>query len=190
MGIDTQEVLKAAGTKWNFLPFKPGLVGGHCIGVDPYYLTHKAESIGYRPEIILAGRRINDNMGAHVAHSVIKLMAQNKQPIHDGNILVLGITFKENCPDIRNSKVVDVIHELESYGATVDIFDPQADTEEVKDEYGLSLADKPNKKYNAIVLAVSHDEFNLLDLHSLLLKGGVIYDVKGVLDRSKTTASL
>jgi UDP-N-acetyl-D-galactosamine dehydrogenase len=190
MGIDTQEVLEAAGTKWNFLPFRPGLVGGHCIGVDPYYLTHKAESIGYRPEIILAGRRINDNMGVHVAHSVIKLMAQNKQPIHSGNILVLGITFKENCPDIRNSKVVDVIHELESYGSNVDIYDPQADAEEVKHEYSLVLGGKPNKKYNAIVLAVSHDEFRELDLQGLLEKDGVIYDVKGVLEKSKATARL
>ena len=190
MGIDTNEVLQAAGTKWNFLPFKPGLVGGHCIGVDPYYLTHKAESIGYRPEIILAGRRINDNMGAHVAHSVIKLMAQNKQPIHEGNILVLGITFKENCPDIRNSKVVDVIRELESYGTRVDIYDPHADTDEVRHEYDLSLVDNPSNNYNAIVLAVSHNEFKSLDLQQLTATGGVIYDVKGVLEKSKITARL
>jgi UDP-N-acetyl-D-galactosamine dehydrogenase len=130
MGIDTHQVLEAAGTKWNFLPFKPGLVGGHCIGVDPYYLTHKAESVGYRAEVIIAGRRINDNMGAHIASKVIKLMAQHEHPIHEGKILVLGITFKENCPDIRNSKVVDVIQELKSYGTSVDVYDPQADAAE------------------------------------------------------------
>ena len=127
IGIDTHEVLEAAGTKWNFLPFKPGLVGGHCIGVDPYYLTHKAESLGYHSEVILAGRRINDNMGIHIANSVIKLMAQNELPIHKADILILGITFKENCPDIRNSRVVDVIRELQSFGTRIDIYDPEAD---------------------------------------------------------------
>lgn len=180
VGIDTSEVLEAAGTKWNFLPFKPGLVGGHCIGVDPYYLTYKAESLGYHPEVILAGRRINDNMGAHIASRVIKLMAQNRLPVHDANILVLGITFKENCPDIRNSKVVDVIHELKSFGTQVDIYDPQADAEEVHHEYGLTLIAKPDKKYHAIVLAVSHNEFVSIDLSNIKHPNTVLFDVKGI----------
>lgn len=190
MGIDTQQVLEAAGTKWNFLPFKPGLVGGHCIGVDPYYLTHKAESVGYRAEVIIAGRRINDNMGSHIASRVIKLMAQHEQPIHGGKILVLGITFKENCPDIRNSKVVDVIQELRSYGTSVDIYDPQADAEEVEHEYALKLLPKLDKKYNAIVLAVSHDAFNQLDWNVVRDAKTVVYDVKGQLDKSIVTARL
>jgi len=190
MGIDTQEVLEAAGTKWNFLPFRPGLVGGHCIGVDPYYLTHKAESVGYHPEVIIAGRRINDNMGAHIAGKVIKLMAQHELPIHKSNILMLGITFKENCPDIRNSKVVDVIRELQSFGTTVEVYDPQADAEEVKQEYGLSLISKPNKKYHAIVLAVSHEEFKSLDWNSIKEPNSVVYDVKGFLEKSSITARL
>jgi UDP-N-acetyl-D-galactosamine dehydrogenase len=190
MNIDTSEVLEAAGTKWNFLPFKPGLVGGHCIGVDPYYLTHKAESVGYRPEVIIAGRRINDNMGAHIAGRVIKLMAQNEQPIHNGNILVLGVTFKENCPDIRNSKVVDVIRELQSYGTNVEVYDPQADAQEVQHEYGFSLINAPSKKYHAIVLAVSHDEFKTLDWSKIKDSKTVVYDVKGLLDKSFVTARL
>lgn len=190
MGIDTQQVLEAAGTKWNFLPFKPGLVGGHCIGVDPYYLTHKAESVGYRAEVIIAGRRINDNMGSHIASRVIKLMAQHEQPIHGGKILVLGITFKENCPDIRNSKVVDVIQELKSYGTNVDIYDPQADATEVEHEYGLKLVQKLDKKYNAIVLAVSHDDFKAIDWNKIRDTKTVVYDVKGHLDKSFVTARL
>ncbi|MFN8337313.1 MAG: nucleotide sugar dehydrogenase [Cyclobacteriaceae bacterium] len=190
MNIDTQQVLEAAGTKWNFLPFKPGLVGGHCIGVDPYYLTHKAESVGYRPEVIIAGRRINDNMGAHIASRVIKLMAQHDQPISKANILVLGITFKENCPDIRNSKVVDVIHELQSYGTLVDVYDPQADASEVEHEYKLKLVTKLDKKYNAIVLAVSHDDFKTLDCNKIRNEKTVVYDVKGFLDKSIVTARL
>lgn len=190
MNIDTSEVLEAAGTKWNFLPFKPGLVGGHCIGVDPYYLTHKAESVGYRPEVIIAGRRINDNMGAHIAGRVIKLMAQHEHPIHNGNILVLGITFKENCPDIRNSKVVDVIRELQSYGTTVDVYDPLADAAEVNHEYGLSLIEEPSKKYNAIVLAVGHTEFKSLNWNKIKGSTTVVYDVKGLLDKSTVTARL
>lgn len=190
MNIDTHEVLEAAGTKWNFLPFKPGLVGGHCIGVDPYYLTHKAESIGYHPEVINAGRRINDNMGIYIASQVIKLMAQHKHPIHNSNILVLGITFKENCPDIRNSKVVDIITELKNYGTNVDVFDPQADNEEVKHEYGLSLIPNPEKKYQAVVLAVSHNEFKALDWGKLKENNTVVYDVKGFLDKSLITARL
>lgn len=190
MGIDTHQVLEAAGTKWNFLPFKPGLVGGHCIGVDPYYLTHKAESVGYRAEVIIAGRRINDNMGAHIASRVIKLMAQHEHPIHEGRILVLGITFKENCPDIRNSKVVDVIRELQSYGTIVDVYDPQADAAEVKHEYALTLVEKLNKKYNAIVLAVGHDDFKAIDWNIIKDTKTVVYDVKGQLDKSLVTARL
>jgi UDP-N-acetyl-D-glucosamine/UDP-N-acetyl-D-galactosamine dehydrogenase len=190
VGIDTHEVLEAAGTKWNFLPFKPGLVGGHCIGVDPYYLTYKADSLGYHPQVILAGRRINDNMGLHIANSVIKLMAQNDLPINRANVLMLGITFKENCPDIRNSKVVDVIRELESFGTTVDIYDPQADSAEVKHEYGLDLVKKLDKKYHAIVLTVSHKEFMELDLRALKEENAVVYDVKGVLEKSAVTARL
>lgn len=190
MGIDTHEVLEAAGTKWNFLPFKPGLVGGHCIGVDPYYLTYKAESLGYHPEVILAGRRINDNMGAHIAGNVIKLMAQNQLPVYGSDILVLGIAFKENCPDIRNSKVVDVIQELKSYGTNVDIFDPWADAEEVQHEYGLQLVDKLSKKYHAIVLAVGHEEFKSLDWSVVKQNNTVIYDVKGFLNRGLATSRL
>ena len=190
MGIDTHEVLEAAGTKWNFLPFKPGLVGGHCIGVDPYYLTHKAESLGYHSEVILSGRRINDNMGVHIANRVIKLMAQNDLPINKADVLVLGITFKENCPDIRNSKVIDVIRELQSFGTNVDIFDPQADGEEVKHEYGLSLIATLSKKYHAIVLAVNHDEFSKLNWSAIRQENTVVFDVKGSLDKSKITARL
>ncbi len=190
IGIDTHEVLEAAGTKWNFLPFKPGLVGGHCIGVDPYYLTHKAESLGYHSEVILSGRRINDNMGVHIANRVIKLMAQNDLPINKGDVLVLGITFKENCPDIRNSKVIDVIRELQSFGTNVDIFDPQADAAEVKHEYNLSLIASLRKKYHAIVLAVNHDEFLQLNWSAIRQENTVVFDVKGSLDKSKITARL
>ena len=190
IGIDTHEVLQAAGTKWNFLPFKPGLVGGHCIGVDPYYLTHKAEGLGYRPEVILSGRRINDNMGMYIASRVIKLMAQHEHPIKGGSILVLGLTFKENCPDIRNSKVVDVIRELESYGTDVDIYDPHADPEEVAQEYDLSLIGSLEKPYHAIVLAVSHEEFKNLPWEKIRSAKTVVYDVKGFLDKSFITARL
>lgn len=190
IGIDTHEVLEAAGTKWNFLPFRPGLVGGHCIGVDPYYLTYKADSLGYHPQVILSGRRINDNMGIYIANSVIKLMAQNNLPINKANVLMLGVTFKENCPDIRNSKVVDVIRELQSFGTEVDIYDPLADVEEVKHEYGLTLVPALTKKYHAIVLTVSHQEFLSLDLASISHEKAVVYDVKGFLDKSKVTARL
>jgi len=190
MGIDTHEVLNAAGTKWNFLPYKPGLVGGHCIGVDPYYLTYKAESLGYHPEVILAGRRINDNMGAHIASRVIKLMTQNNLPVNKAKVLVLGITFKENCPDIRNSKVIDVIRELKSYGTAVEIYDPQADAAEVKHEYGLTLTPALNKKYAAIVLAVSHNEFHTIDWSVIKSDSTVVYDVKGFLDPKEVSARL
>jgi UDP-N-acetyl-D-galactosamine dehydrogenase len=190
VGIDTHEVLEAAGTKWNFLNFKPGLVGGHCIGVDPYYLTHKAESLGYHPQVILSGRRINDNMGIHVAASVIKLLATNGLPVSKADVLVLGVTFKENCPDIRNSKVIDVIRELQSFGTNVDVYDPQANVDEVKHEYGLKLCDKPSKKYHAIVLAVSHREFDAINWKDISGEKTIIYDVKGSLDRSIVTKRL
>ena len=190
VGIDTHEVLEAAGTKWNFLPFKPGLVGGHCIGVDPYYLTYKAEGLGYRPEVILAGRRINDNMPVYIANSVVKLMAKNDLPINKSNILVLGITFKEDCPDIRNSKVADVVKELQTYGALVDVYDPHADAKEVAHEYGLTLINSLIKKYHAIVLAVGHKEFKDLDWKKIRDQKTVVYDVKGFLDRSEVNARL
>jgi UDP-N-acetyl-D-glucosamine/UDP-N-acetyl-D-galactosamine dehydrogenase len=190
MGIDTHEVLNAAGTKWNFLPYKPGLVGGHCIGVDPYYLTYKADSLGYHPQVILAGRRINDNMGVHIANRVIKLMTQNNLPVNRAKILVLGITFKENCPDIRNSKAIDVIRELQSFGTDVEVYDPHADAQEVKHEYGLSLTTSLNKKYAAIVLAVSHDEFKKLDWDAIKNENTIIYDVKGFLDKDFVSARL
>lgn len=190
LGIDTHEVLEAAGTKWNFLPFKPGLVGGHCIGVDPYYLTHKAEGVGYTPEVILAGRRINDNMGVHIASRIVKLMAQADLPIRGGRVLVLGLTFKENCPDIRNSKVVDLIAELKTYGLSVEIHDPHANPAEVLHEYQLTLVDKPGSGYDAIVLAVAHEEFKRLTWSSLRKPNTVVYDVKGVLDKSAITARL
>jgi UDP-N-acetyl-D-galactosamine dehydrogenase len=190
IGIDTHEVLEAAGTKWNFLPFKPGLVGGHCIGVDPYYLTHKAESLGYHSEVILSGRRINDNMGIHIANTVIKLMAQRELPINKADILILGITFKENCPDIRNSRVVDVIRELKSFGTNIDIYDPEADSEEVQREYNLTLIERPKKRYHAIVLAVGHQAFTQLDWDLLKYETTVVYDVKGILDKNKVTARL
>lgn len=190
IGIDTHEVLEAAGTKWNFLPFKPGLVGGHCIGVDPYYLTHKAEGLGYRPEVILSGRRINDNMGIYIASRVVKLMAQADLPIRAGRVLMLGMTFKENCPDIRNSKVADVVHELTTYGVQVDVYDPHADPEEVKHEYGLSLVSSPGKAYDGIVLAVGHEEFKQLPWNTLKTDKTVVFDVKGFLDKSMTTARL
>lgn len=190
MGIDTLEVLEAAGTKWNFLAFKPGLVGGHCIGVDPYYLTYKAESLGYHPEVILSGRRINDNMGIYIANAVIKLMAQHELPINKAKVLVLGITFKENCPDIRNSRAVDVIRELKSFGTQVDIYDPEANAMEVQHEYGLQMIDKPNEKYDAIVVTVAHKAFTTLAWDKVKHERTVVYDVKGVLDKSLITARL
>lgn len=191
LGIDTHDVLEAAGTKWNFLPFKPGLVGGHCIGVDPYYLAQKAEELGYHPEIILAGRRMNDGMGDYVAKQVVKLMIRRGLNIKDAEVLVMGITFKENCPDVRNTKVVDVIRSLSDYGMKVTIFDPWAEPDEVKHEYGLSiLTEKPSKQFDAIVQAVSHKEFAALDLNSLKHDTAVVFDVKGTLDRSQTNGRL
>jgi len=183
MDIDTQDVLKAAGTKWNFLPFKPGLVGGHCIGVDPYYLAQRAQELGYHPEIILSGRRLNDSMGSYVAAEVVKLMLQHDIKITGANVLLLGITFKENCPDVRNTKVVDVVKHLEDYGIHITIYDPWAEPEEVYKEYGLSTIDKaPNTTFDAIVLTVAHKEFLDLDLAQFRTPKSIIYDVKGVLE--------
>lgn len=179
MHIDTTEVLKAAGTKWNFLKFNPGLVGGHCIGVDPYYLTHKAQELGYHPEIILAGRRINDNMGKYAANRVVKLMIKHDKKINKAKVLILGITFKENCPDIRNSRVIDVVKELKEFGCNVDVYDPWADKNEVLKEYNLNLRENLNlNNYDAVVLAVAHDEFKNLDFSNL---NAVTFDIKGIL---------
>jgi UDP-N-acetyl-D-galactosamine dehydrogenase len=183
MGIDTQEVLEAAGTKWNFLKFTPGLVGGHCIGVDPYYLTHKAQELGYNPEIILAGRRLNDNMGFYVANRVIKQMIHRGLTIAGSRVLILGITFKENCPDIRNSRVIDVIKEFHDYSCTVDVYDPWADANEVKHEYGVDLLDKHGTGYDAIVLAVAHNQFRNINLDAMGNGNTVVYDIKGILNK-------
>jgi UDP-N-acetyl-D-glucosamine/UDP-N-acetyl-D-galactosamine dehydrogenase len=183
LSISTHDVLEAAATKWNFLPFKPGLVGGHCIGVDPYYLTHKAQEIGYNPEIILAGRRLNDNMGIYVANQVIKLMIQKGQKIGGSRVLIMGIVFKENCPDIRNSRVIDVIRELEDFGCTVDVHDPWADADDVEDEYGITLMGNGSPPdfvdYGAVVFAVAHDVFRDFDVKPDA--NLVVYDIKSVL---------
>ena len=185
MNIDTHEVLKAAGTKWNFLPFKPGLVGGHCIGVDPYYLAQKAQEFGYHPEIILAGRRLNDSMGQYVAEQVIKTMIKKDINVNGAEILMLGITFKENCPDVRNTKIVDVIRALEDFGVKVTTFDPWANPEEVYHEYKLECQNTtPNKKFDAIVLGVAHKEFLDIDFSFLKKENAILYDVKGVLKNS------
>ena len=182
MDIDTHAVLEAAGTKWNFLHFKPGLVGGHCIGVDPYYLAQKAQEIGYHPEIILAGRRLNDSMDEYIASQVVKLMIKKGVIVNGSNLLMLGITFKENCPDVRNTKIVDVIRSLEEYGINVTIFDPWANSEEVETEYGLQTVNVlPNDKFDAIVLGVSHKEFTTMDFDAIRKENSVIYDVKGIL---------
>ena len=194
MGIDTLEVLEAAGTKWNFLPFRPGLVGGHCIGVDPYYLTHKAQSIGYHPEMILSGRRINDNMAEHIAEKVLRLMTRKKIQVVDANILVMGLTFKENCPDIRNTKVIDVIHELQSFHANVEVYDPWAEAEEVKQEYDLNLTTQlQDGRYDAIVLCVGHDQIKQMGperIHALGKSAHVIFDVKHILPKQDVDARL
>ncbi|MCZ2085622.1 MAG: nucleotide sugar dehydrogenase [Flavobacteriales bacterium] len=185
MDINTHDVLEAAGTKWNFLPFKPGLVGGHCIGVDPYYLAQKAQEYGYHPEIILAGRRLNDSMGQYVASQVIKTMIKKNIKVNNAKILMLGITFKENCPDVRNTKIVDVIAALEDYGTQVSIYDPWANTEEVKHEYGLeSMSEIPKEKFDAIILGVAHKKFLELNLEMLKNENAVMYDVKGVISDS------
>jgi len=192
LGIDTNDVLNAAATKWNFLQFKPGLVGGHCIGVDPYYLAQKAISVGYYPEIILSGRRINNGMGSYIADAVVKLMVKKEIMVSGADILILGITFKENCPDIRNTRVTDIIDELKQYKAKITVFDPWADCEQAKREYNITcLSELPaNKKYDAVILAVCHNEFKELDFKALLKETGVLYDVKGMLDKLITDGRL
>ncbi|MEO6220112.1 MAG: nucleotide sugar dehydrogenase [Ginsengibacter sp.] len=192
LGIDTNEVLEAARTKWNFLPFTPGLVGGHCIGVDPYYLAQKAQEVGYHPEILLAGRRLNDSMGAYVADQIIKQMVKNQINIIHSNILILGFTFKENCPDVRNTRVIDIYNQLSSYQVNITIFDPWASAEEVKREYNLSLSNvlPKDKKFDAIILAVSHQQFLDLDIESLSCKKCVLFDVKSVLPKSLAATRL
>jgi len=190
MGIDTSEVLEAAGTKWNFLQFKPGLVGGHCIGVDPYYLLHKSESLGYYPQVILSGRRVNDNMGIFVANKLIKLLIKKGHKVEGSKVLILGITFKENCPDIRNSRVIDVYQELREFGVDVDAYDPWASKHEVKEEYDITLLDNLVDKYDGILLAVSHNEFKLLNLENFKNINAVIFDIKGILDKNSVDARL
>jgi UDP-N-acetyl-D-galactosamine dehydrogenase len=191
MNIDTLEVLEAAGTKWNFLPFRPGLVGGHCIGVDPYYLTHKAEEIGYHSQVILAGRKINDNMGAFVANKVVKLMIKKGINVNTSKALVLGITFKENCPDIRNSKVIDIITELHDFGVHVDVFDPMADAHEVTEEYGIQLLGAlQNGIYDTIIMAVNHSQFADLNIKAIGKPNLVVYDVKSTLPKTVTDGRL
>ena len=191
IGIDTTDVLEAAGTKWNFLKYKPGLVGGHCIGVDPYYLAHKAESLGYHPQVILSGRRVNDNMGMFVANKVVKLLIGKGHKVAQARALILGVTFKENCPDIRNSRVIDIYNELEQFGLVVDVYDPHANKHEVQEEYGISLIDVVESKYDAIILAVSHNEFSTLNF--IEIKNGsnaVLFDTKSFLDRNLIDARL
>ena len=190
MGIDTTEVLEAAGTKWNFLNFKPGLVGGHCIGVDPYYLLHKSESLGYYPQVILSGRRVNDNMGIFVANKLVKLLINKGQKIGGAKTLMLGITFKENCPDIRNSRVVDIYKELVDFGMDVDVYDPWANAAEVKQEHGIELVSKLADKYQAIVLTVAHNEFLDLPFAALKAENGVIFDIKSILSKDLADARL
>ncbi|WP_369743377.1 nucleotide sugar dehydrogenase [Pseudidiomarina sp. PP-1MA] len=195
MGINTHEVLAAAATKWNFLPFKPGLVGGHCIGVDPYYLTHKAQSIGFHPEMILAGRRINDNMSKYVAADIVKRMLLAEKPVRNGRILMLGVTFKENCPDIRNTKVIDLVHELQSYGALVDIYDPWADNEEAQHELGVQLLPSlpDSADYDAAVVAVAHREFvhaARLGFNRLVGENGIVYDLKNIVPTANAVNGL
>jgi UDP-N-acetyl-D-galactosamine dehydrogenase len=190
MNIDTHDVLEAAGTKWNFLKYQPGLVGGHCIGVDPYYLAHKAQSLGYHPEVILSGRRVNDNMGMFVANKVVKILIQKGKIIKGSKILVLGVTFKENCPDIRNSKVVDIYNELIQFGLDVDVYDPHANSDDVKKEYGINIT-KNLLKYDGIILAVSHNEFLTLNYESLKLnESSIIFDIKAFLKRELVDARL
>jgi len=192
MNIDTLDVLEAAGTKWNFLPFRPGLVGGHCIGVDPFYLAQKAQEIGYHPEIILAGRRLNDSMGSYVAGEVVKLMLKSGLPVKDNKVLMLGITFKENCPDIRNTRAIDIYNELKSFGILVDVFDPWASEKEVKEEYDIKILNSyPEKdEYGAIILAVAHDEFKNIDIRNYKKSGTIIFDVKGVLPKEMVDGRL
>jgi len=188
--IDTHSVLEAAETKWNFLPFKPGLVGGHCIGVDPYYLAQKAQEAGYHPEIILSGRRLNDDMGKYVASEVVKLMVNRSLPVLGSNVLMLGITFKENCPDIRNTKAIDIYQELKSYNVNIDVYDPWANSKEVKNELGFELIEYPGQNYHSVILAVAHNEFLEVDWRAKLIDDGILYDVKGVLNLDDIDARL
>ncbi len=192
MGIDTLEVLEAAGTKWNFLPFRPGLVGGHCIGVDPFYLAQKAQEVGYHPEIILAGRRLNDSMGSYVATEVVKLMVKAGKPVKNTKALMLGITFKENCPDIRNTRATDIYHELRDYNIDVDIYDPWASAAEVMHEYGLEIIDeiKDFNQYSSVIVAVAHDQFKHLDYAKFKKNGAIIFDVKCILPKELVDARL
>ena len=190
IGIDTQDVLDAAGTKWNFLKYKPGLVGGHCIGVDPYYLAHKAESLGYHPQVILSGRRVNDNMGMFVAHKVVKLMIQKGITIKGAKALILGVTFKENCPDTRNSKVVDIARELDQFGLQVEVYDPHADPHGVKEEYQISLVNQISQGYDSVILAVSHNEFKSIVYKEILKTPGVLFDTKAFIDRNLVDSRL
>lgn len=194
MGIDTEAVLKAAGSKWNFLPFRPGLVGGHCIGVDPYYLTHKAQAIGYHPEIILAGRRLNDSMGGYVVSQLVKAMTKKRIQVNDAKVLVLGLTFKENCPDLRNTRIVDIVKELRQYNCQVDVFDPWVDSTEALEEYGITPISKLDKgSYDAIILAVAHREFIQMggvSIRALCKENGVVYDLKYVLNTDESDLRL
>jgi len=190
MGIDTTEVLEAAGTKWNFLPYKPGLVGGHCIGVDPYYLAYKAESLGYYPQVILSGRRVNDHMGIFVANKLVKLLIKKGHRIEGSRVLILGVTFKENCPDIRNTRVVDVYNELSDFGMRVDVYDPWASAVEVAEEYGIQLASAMTGTYEAVVLAVAHNEFKVLDFADFTEANSVIFDLKAILPKESVDARL
>ncbi|MBT4780226.1 MAG: nucleotide sugar dehydrogenase [Polaribacter sp.] len=191
VGIDTQDVLDAAGTKWNFLKYKPGLVGGHCISVDPYYLAYKAENLGYHPEVILSGRRVNDNMSTFVANKMIKMLIKAGKQIMGSKILILGVTFKENCPDIRNSKVADVYHELKEFGLEVDAYDYEADPKEVKQEYGIHILDEIKDKYDGILLAVSHKKFSMIDIESIKQDAkSIVYDLKGFLPRNQVDSRL
>ncbi|KAA2239197.1 nucleotide sugar dehydrogenase [Chitinophaga agrisoli] len=192
MGIDTNDVIEAAGTKWNFLKYKPGLVGGHCIGVDPYYLAHKAQSLGYHPQVILSGRRVNDCMGQFVANKVLKLMIEKDHKIKGSRALIMGIAFKENCPDVRNTRVVDIYHELKQFGLDVDVFDPWADVDEVEREYDIRILQKldPAVVYDAIIVAVAHNEFLNFDYRKVKRNNGVIFDAKACLDRSLVDARL
>ena len=192
VGIDTNDVIEAAGTKWNFLKYRPGLVGGHCISVDPYYLAHKAKALGYHPEVILSGRRVNNSISKFIASKTLKLMIQKGHTIKDSNVLILGITFKENCPDVRNTKVVDIRKELVEFGVNVDMFDPWAVAEEVHEEYGIDLVSKldETKMYNAIIVAVAHDEFKAFDFAKYKTQGAIIYDVKAFVDRELVDARL
>lgn len=190
MGIDTTEVLEAAGTKWNFLKYKPGLVGGHCIGVDPYYLAYKAESLGYYPQVILSGRRVNDTMGIFVANKLIKLLIKKGHKIEGSRVLILGITFKENCPDIRNTRVVDVYRELQDFGMQIEVYDPWATAEEVKEEYGISLISKPEGKYEGVLLAVAHEEFKKMNLADFSNPDSVLFDLKSTLPKESVDSRL